>query len=65
MAAKLTVEVGSAQGETQRARMAVAKLTEEVSAAQRDVQTPPDGYGDLAAAHPQDPDYWAWMCAAA
>ncbi len=41
------------------------KLFPGFRAAQRDIQTPPEGYGEVAAAHPQDADAWAWMCAAA
>ena len=33
-------------------------------AAQREAQALPDGYEKVAAARPQDPDAWAWLCTA-
>ncbi|WP_304190530.1 hypothetical protein [Phenylobacterium aquaticum] len=33
-------------------------------AAQLESQLPPDDYGKVAEAHPQDPAAWAWLCAA-
>lgn len=40
------------------------KVFADYRAAQRDVQTLPDGYEAIVAARPQDPHAWAWLCSA-
>jgi Tfp pilus assembly protein PilF len=40
-----------------------AQIYEGFRAAQREVQVAPDDYEAVAAAHPDDPDVFAWLCA--
>jgi tetratricopeptide (TPR) repeat protein len=45
------------------AKPSAARIYEGFRAAQREVQVAPDDYDAVAAAHPDDPDVFAWLCA--